>query len=369
MNCRPKPLLTVDGTLTRTMEMEYMSSSRSIDVLMVEDSPDDAYLIELELVKAGYEVHITRVETAEALEASLCEKKWDVLISDYNLPGFDGLSALQIVQEKDVDIPFILVSGTVGEEFAVESVLAGANDYVMKDNLKRVPVAVQREISNKILRDQKRAADEKIRSSLKEKEVMLKEIHHRVKNNMAVISALLTLQADYVNDKRSRQLFHESVGRIKSMALVHEKLYQSELMANVVMDEYLRDLVATIEESYQRDDRRINVQVTADNSSLDITKAIPCGLIVNELLTNAFKHAFTGKETGNIHLILENIAPENRCRIQVKDDGIGIPPDVLDRKRSSLGFTIVQGLAQQIVANMEISTENGSNITLEFDCD
>lgn len=338
-----------------------------LDVLIIEDSPDDAGLVELELEKSGFKLRTERIETAKALKKALEEKEWDIIISDYNLPGFDGLRALEIVRATGKDIPFILVSGTVGEEFAVESVIAGANDYVMKDNLKRIPIAVQREIRNKNFRDQKRIADEKIRISLREKDVMLKEIHHRVKNNLAVISALLSLQADHVEDEKSRILFLESIGRIKTMALIHEKLYQSEMLASVEMGNYFKELASSIEESFQSKKQKVKVHIEADDSSLDITKAIPCGLIINELLTNSFKHAFNDRREGNIYLSSRVINGGNdRYVMKVSDDGIGLPNDSATLERSSLGFTIIRGLASQISADLDIQSDQGTSISLTF---
>jgi two-component sensor histidine kinase len=337
-----------------------------LKVLIIEDLPDDAELVELELQKAGLDPECTRVETAAALEKALADGAWDIIISDYNLPGFDGLAALEIVKKTGLDIPFIIVSGTVGEDIAVEAVVAGAQDYVMKDNLMRVPVAVRREIQNHRHREEKRQAEKQIRESLEEKEVMLKEIHHRVKNNLAVISALLTLQSDYVKDDESKELFMESVGRIKTMALIHEKLYQSEMFAWVEMGDYLRQLVKTIQETYEAESDRIAVHIECDNAVLDITKAIPCGLIVNELLTNAYKHAFRDRESGNIHLKLKKDKDSGECQLQVLDDGVGLPEEVISGKSNNLGYNIIRGLARQISAELHMTGHDGAHVLLTF---
>ncbi len=340
--------------------------SKPLKVLIIEDLPDDAKLVELELKRAGLESQCTRVETASGLEKALGNQEWDIIISDYNLPGFDGLEALEIVKKTGKDIPFIIVSGTVGEEIAVEAVLAGAQDYVMKDNLTRVPVAVRREIENQKVREEKRKADQQIRDSLEEKEVMLKEIHHRVKNNLAVISALLTLQSDYVKDEEAKKMFLESVGRIKTMALIHEKLYQSEMFARVEMEDYISQLVKTIQETYEQESGKIAVHLDCDNAVLDITKAIPCGLIVNELLTNAYKHAFRGRESGNIHLKLKKDNETEECQLQVMDDGAGLPEEVLAGKSTSLGFNIIRGLARQLSAELHMTGHDGTHVLLKF---
>lgn len=339
---------------------------KPLKVLIIEDLPDDAELVALELQRAGYETDMTRVETADALKKALNDHSWDIIISDYNLPGFDGLAALEIVRESGFEIPFIVISGTVGEEIAVEAVLAGAHDYVMKDNLKRIPVAVDREIRNSKLRKEKRIADQKIRDSLEEKEVMLKEIHHRVKNNLAVISALLTLQSDYVQDEAAKELFMESVARIKTMALIHEKLYQTEMFARVEMGDYMRQLVKTIQETYESQPRNITVHVECDNAVLDITQAIPCGLIINELLSNVYKHAFKDRNAGNVYLILNKDEESGECELQVMDDGVGLPKEVIDGKSSSLGYNIIRGLARQLSADLRMTGSEGTHVLLRF---
>ena len=339
---------------------------KPLKVLIIEDMPDDAELIELELQRGGYDIDATRVETAEALKKALQDPKWDVIICDYNLPGFDGLAALEMIRDSGNDIPVIIVSGTVGEETAVEAVRTGAQDYVMKDALRRIPISVSREIHNWKLREEKRIADQKIRDSLEEKEVMLKEIHHRVKNNLAVVSALLTLQSDYVKDEEAKEMFHESVGRIKTMALIHEKLYQSELFASVEMGDYIQQLVKTIQDTYESETCAISVNLDCDEATLDITKAIPCGLIINELFTNAYKHAFKGRESGNVYLKMKKYGEKEEYTLEVMDDGVGLPDEVIAGKGSSLGFNIIRGLARQLAAELRMTSSDGAHVLLTF---
>ena len=339
---------------------------KPLKVLIIEDQPDDAELIDLELQRAGYDTDCTRVESAAGLEKALQDQQWDIIISDYNMPGFDGLAALEIVKNTGRDIPIIIVSGTVGEETAVEAVLAGAQDYVMKDNLRRVPISVSREIRNWKLREEKIIADQKVRDSLDEKEVMLKEIHHRVKNNLAVISALLTLQSDYVKDEEAKELFLESVGRIKTMALIHEKLYQTEMLARIEMADYIRQLVETIKETYEGNTCDINVKLDCDEATLDITKAIPCGLIINELLTNVYKHAFKGRDGGNVYLKMKKFDGSDEYTLEVLDDGVGLPDEVIAGKSTSLGFNIIRGLARQLNAELRMTSSEGAHVLLTF---
>ncbi|MBM4146801.1 MAG: PAS domain S-box protein [Nitrospira sp.] len=143
-----------------------------LKVLIVEDSEDDALLILRELRRGGYDPYYERVQTAEEMKASLGNRSWDIVLSDYHMPNFDGINALKLLQEKDSDIPFILVSGLIGEETAVEAMKAGANDYIMKDNLKRLVPAIERELREAVIRHDRRQT----RKALKESENLYRAI-------------------------------------------------------------------------------------------------------------------------------------------------------------------------------------------------
>ena len=172
---------------------------------------------------------------------------------------------------------------------------------------------------------QKRARDQ-LRSSLDEKEVLLKEIHHRVKNNLQVVSSLLNLQSGYVRDQNDVEMFRESQNRIRSMALIHEKLYQSGNVSLVDFPQYARSLATTLFRSYRAGEGNVSLEVDFGDVSLGIDAAVPCGLIINELLSNALKHAFPAGRGGKVTLGLR--AQGGMMRLTVKDDGIGFPRGV-----------------------------------------
>lgn len=202
-----------------------------------------------------------------------------------------------------------------------------------------------------------------LHQSLIEKDVLLSEIHHRVKNNMAVVSGLLSLQEGYLNDSATKALFVESQNRIKTMALIHEKLYQSDDFTHIGFDGYIRDLVQTIEYSYGSLSKTIHVQTEIFHAYLDLNTAVPCALILNELLSNAYKHAFTDKNNGTI--IISFIKEEEIFYLIVSDNGKGV--DLSKIKNSqSLGFTLVQALVKQIKAELTISSERGTRIQIKF---
>ncbi len=206
---------------------------------------------------------------------------------------------------------------------------------------------------------QKRAED------AQRKEILLKEIHHRVKNNLQVISSLLALQAGAASDPRTRSLLRESQDRIRSMALIHEKLYQTGAERGVTFADYARDLAAHLRHSYAGDSEAVDVEVDVADVSLDMDVSVPCGLIINELLSNALKHAFPGGRKGRVRLGLRR-GEGNTLVLTVSDDGIGFPPDIDVRAPRTLGLRIVNILATQIGASLDLRTAEGTTFTLAF---
>jgi hypothetical protein len=200
---------------------------------------------------------------------------------------------------------------------------------------------------------ERKQVEELIRRSLSEKEVLLKEIHHRVKNNMQVVSSLLMLQSKYIRDDTVRAIFNESRNRIHSMSLIHEKLYGSADLAHIDFSEYAGVLVKELGGMYNRPD--IAFSVNMPGIPLDINTGIPCGLIINELVSNSLKHAFTedGKGTIIVGLCEDH---EGRYVLTVEDDGIGFPADLDFRDTSSLGLQLVTTLATQLNGTIELFT-------------
>jgi PAS domain S-box-containing protein len=207
-------------------------------------------------------------------------------------------------------------------------------------------------------------SEEQIIQALHEKEILIQEIHHRVKNNMAVISSLLQLQTGYIKDPGLIDVFRDSQSRIKSMALIHEKLYQSKTLAKVEMESYIKELARTLFFTYNS--RRIDLQIITkvENVFLDINSAVPCGLIINEVISNACKHAFTGREKGIIEISFEK--KEEQFQLEIKDNGVGMPPNTDFSGFKSLGMNLVQALSSQLGAHLEILTQGGVCIRLAF---
>jgi PAS domain S-box-containing protein len=213
---------------------------------------------------------------------------------------------------------------------------------------------------------ERKRTDESLRASLREKEVLLKEIHHRVKNNLQVISSLLSLQAEYLTDESMLRIMRESQGRVKSMALVHEKLYQSHNLAEIDFGDYVRVLVMQLFRSYGIPQDTVQMAVTADPVALGVDRAIPCGIIVNELVTNALKYAFPDRRKGKVEVELRSIPP-GTIRLTIRDDGVGLPPDIEFHKADSLGLTLVHMLTDQVQGELTIPrTLVGAEFVLTF---
>ncbi len=218
-------------------------------------------------------------------------------------------------------------------------------------------VAVKEDITDKKMRD------EQIRQSLAEKELLLKEIHHRVKNNMQVISSLLSLESQGVEDPRTREMFETSKNRIRSMALVHDKLYRSQNMAAIDFGEYLAVVTTELQHSYGR--TAVNCTVTAEKLVLSVDTAIPCGLIVNELVSNAFKHGFPNNRRGEVAVSLHR-RDSKTAEMVVQDNGVGLPKGMNLKQTGTLGMALVSDLVEQISGTLIVASTSGTTITIVF---
>jgi len=212
---------------------------------------------------------------------------------------------------------------------------------------------------------ERKRAEEALWASLREKEVLLREVHHRVKNNMQVISSLFNLQAGYTTNEECRGILKEGQARIRSMSLVHEKLYQSRDMSKIDLADYIQGLAAHLFHVYLVNPEQVRMETEFEELSLDINSAVPCGLILNELISNALKHAFPEDRTGVIKIGLRR-GPGGAVELRVADDGVGFPKGLDFRKAESFGLQIVNLLVDQLEATIEIDRTKGTAFTVTF---
>ena len=206
-------------------------------------------------------------------------------------------------------------------------------------------------------------AEAQIRDTLREKEVLLREVHHRVKNNLQVISSLLNLQASHLKDPAMRALFAESQSRVHAIALVHERLYQTKDLAHLEIGEYLSSVTTALCRAQNAGERGITMTVEADSMQLPLDIAIPCGLIVSELVTNALKYAFPDRP-GTIRVVLQPAG--DHLELTVADNGIGLPADIDPRKTKTLGLDLVFTFAEQLEAEVTVKREGGTAFVFAF---
>ena len=313
---------------------------QAVDAVMVHDERGQMLMANERVCQSlGY----TRAEML-ALHVSDFEMNFDaenVRQNWENLSDGASMSVNGLHQRKD------------GSTFPVE-VHVGAVQF----DGKRMMLAIARDVTR---RRQHEAA---MSASLHEKEVLLKEIHHRVKNNLQIICSLLNMQADGIGadvcNDTIRAAFDETRNRVRSMALIHEQLYQTPDLAHIDLGEYLETLASSIKRSASKDGERVAFTLDCQPVALDIDRAVPCGLIVNELVTNAIKYAFPGGQSGAIKLQLR--AREQTVILSVSDDGIGMNPDFRWEESDSIGLQLVSALTEQLEG--EVALESGASGTI-----
>lgn len=228
--------------------------------------------------------------------------------------------------------------------------------YIMiQNNLKESYLYIQRI-------EERRLSEKTVKEALDEKNILIAELHHRVKNNLAIISGLFSLKINDDLHEDAKNVLLESRNRVRSMALIHNRLYKSDNMTNVNFEEYAKELISEISASYPAVADSVKIDTDIKNVSININSAIPCGLILNELLTNAYKHAFKDKTDGHIYVSFVN--QNNNILMRVKDNGVGLPLDY--NKKQSLGVTVIESLCEQLDGSFNFSNDNGTCFELKF---
>ncbi|GAB4312897.1 MAG: hypothetical protein Kow0019_12050 [Methanobacteriaceae archaeon] len=259
----------------------------------------------------------------------------------------------QIVNGEDIEPIELLVEGLDHEKHWVEV----RTIPMKKDDAIHALTIVVREITEKKL------YDEAIKKSLVEKDLLLKEIHHRVKNNLQIISSLLNLQSTFIEDEDAFDVFQESQNRVKSMAMIHEQLYQSKDLSNINFSDYIHSMVSGLLSSYKVNPEQIKINIQAKDIYMDINTAVPCGLIINELITNSLKHAFPMGLKGVISI---KLSKNEKYILEVYDSGVGIKEDVDIKKSNTLGFLLINSLIKQLDGTIKLDRSQGTRFVIKF---
>ncbi len=334
-------------------------------VLMVDDSAADRKLYRMLL-----EDHIRAPDALEFLEApdastglSLCTiAAPDCVLLDYKLPDMTGLEFLaRLTGDASAEVPplaVVMLTGLVSEKVASDALGAGAQDYLTKDHLtgEGLSMVVEKATQKvKLLRTLKEERD-RLARLLAEKDVLLHEVHHRVKNNLQVIVSLLRLQSAAFPDPRLSKALLESQNRVESMAQIHEQLYQTKDAREVDLAEQVSQLAANLFHCYGIDKAHIGLRTEIDRLRLPVDRAIPAGLILNELISNALKHAFPNGRAGTIMIQAKaaSVPEGQRVILEVRDDGAGLAAALDTEHTKSLGLRIVKILTRQLNGAFEV---------------
>ncbi|MFA7289456.1 MAG: histidine kinase dimerization/phosphoacceptor domain -containing protein [Melioribacteraceae bacterium] len=287
-----------------------------------------------------------------------------------------GYSNSELTQLKVKDIFNLAVdreSSSAYQEFYSKGFVKGETTLITKSKNKKfieysavaffIPghhLAIINDVTDKILQQ------EKIKDSLKEKEILLKEINNRVRNNLQMMNSLINLQINGLEDKKSRNILVDIQSRIKSMSLIHEFIYESTNFLSIKCKDYIERLVQYLRRAYLTGSKKIQTNISIDDHNYNMELVIYLGLIINELVSNSYKHAFLKKQTGNITIELKNIE-DNYCLLTVKDDGDGIPYKFDVNNISSIGLQLANTLARQLKGKLELeSSESGTTFLIHF---
>ncbi len=417
--------------------------NKYINVLLIEDNLTDIVLIR-EMLKE-VRTHRFKLHNTRRLEEGLdhIEKNGaDVLLLDLNLPDSFGLDTFLKAKNRVPHIPIVILSVFDDEDIAINAVKGEAQDYLIKGKVdssllaRSISYAIERksiegelrrhrdhleelvqertyelQAANKRLQneiEERKKAEEEIKASLEEKKILLEEIHHRVENNLDTISNLIGLEYTQINNKEPIEIYQENQNRVKAIALIHEILSRSEDFAIIDFAKYAHDLINYLFKSYAVD-KNINANIKIDGILLDIDTAVPCGLILNELVTNSIKHAFPSysesRQSANIFtrpadesrefvsdqfgcltterrkLISNQLTDQNEIvgeinitftlddgtfTLKVSDNGIGLPDDVDFRYAETTGMQLVNALVRQLDGLIDLETDNGCEFKITF---
>lgn len=344
---------------------------------MVDDSAADRRYYRLLLGASNGSLHEIHEAGAAAEGLARCrEIEPDCILLDYRLPDMDGLEFLSRIHpdgpDSDPAFAVVMLTGMASDEIAVEALRAGAQDYVNKDAITPagLRLAVEKAAQKvRVIRALRQERD-RLAKSLAEKEVLIKEVHHRVKNHLQVVASLLRLQSNATGDPAAAAALAESQRRLEATAVLHEQLLECENQREIDLARHIQLLLSNVLASFGADAGRVDLVVDVQGSQgapirLGVDQAIPVGLILNELASNALKHAFPEGRSGA--LTIRARADSGMVRISVADDGVGLPEGADFRSSKSLGLKIVEILTRQLKGSFTAEeVPRGTCFTLTF---
>jgi len=380
-----------------------------VNVLIVDDNNENLYFLDSLLKGNGYNVK-TALNGQQALELLRSGQEYNLIISDILMPVMDGFELCRRIKkdEKLKGIPFVFYTATyIDKKDEVFALSLGASKFIRKPQepeefLKMIKDIIKDAESGKITSEpvhldeekeifklynerlvnklekktldlereitERKKAEEQIAVSLMEKEVLLREIHHRVKNNMQVIVSLLKIYSRKTDNRQLGQIFDDCRNRVTAMSLIHEALYQSENLSRIDFEVYLKKLCRNLEQTYEASGKGIVVTAKKCNVSLNIDQSVAIGMVISELVSNAFKHAFPLGKGGNISISLSGLEDDN-VELIVKDNGKGLPREIDILNPPSLGLKLaVATITRELGGSIDVERDGGARYIIRFKC-
>ncbi|MFH2130242.1 MAG: response regulator [bacterium] len=336
-------------------------------ILIVDDTPDDVELVCQILEDEAHEV-IKAYNGTDCLQLAK-EQDPDLILLDVHMPDMDGhdvLSRLQEDQNTRKTIVIFITARYKEIDRVVRGIELGAFDYITKPiNGEYLLAKIKSALRIKHAEDKIRNQNDELIDVIKEKETLIREIHHRVKNNMQIITSLLDLQADSVQNSQIREVLRESQSRIHTMAALHETLHESDNLSEIDLQTYLFKIVSTIFSTYLTAPDRIILKTDVDELPISLNKASPLGLIINELISNALKYAFPGERKGEITVSVKKSS--DQLALTIADDGVGMPEGLDWRNTNTLGLKLIRSLSEdQLGGTVDMESHNGTRFTIKF---
>jgi len=344
------------------------------NVLYVDDDPGICRLVSRTLEREGIKV-VTASDGASGLRALEADPTFDVIALDQNMPGLDGMTTLARVHEKPDHPPVIFVTGAQDSKLAVAALKAGAFDYVVKDAtgefIPLLRAAFNTAVNAMRMRRAKEAAEAEVRAArdrfealATERAVLLREVNHRVGNSLQLIASLLAMQGNANDSQDVKNALTNATSRVMAVAQVHRRLYTSDNVKSVAVDQYLTALVEDLRVSGDSDELA-HLTIAVEPVETDPDRAVAVGVIVNELVMNALKYAYPANR-GPIRIGLKSQGPD-RAVVSVEDDGVGIGAAIATRASSGLGQRIVRAMADKLGAKVEHDpSHRGTRIEIAF---
>lgn len=328
------------------MNLPDPGSDKVLRFLLLEDSSLDAELIAEHLPGTGLAYTLDRVVAREEYTSAIDCSQYDLILADYVLPGFDGMSALMLARARCPHTPFIFVSGTLGEEIAIEALKRGATDYVLKQRLERLPATVLRALAESHERMERRRAEQALRNLLDEKTTLLHELDHRVKNNLQLLLSLVNYEIRRSDTAAVKEALGRVKDRVQALGIVHRLLYGQDEVATFDMGAFARELALDLTASADRSD--IELQVNVDSIPVSTAVAAPLALLWNEIISTALTRAYVDRH-GKLKIGLQRRG--EACVLQIADDHFTAAEKAAARDGSS--GAIQKALASQLEADIE----------------